>query len=92
MKFRVIFASFFLFIIIISLPSVVCEARDEDPNVEIALVVRNVEKVDLSESTFSVDFYLVLNVDASKVSVEDAKKFEFVNGEPSVRIVDENYY
>jgi hypothetical protein len=88
----VIFASFFLFIIIISLPSVVCETRDEDPNVEIALVVRNVEKVDLSESTFSVDFYLVLNVDASEVSVEDAKKFEFVNGEPSVRTVDENYY
>ncbi len=92
MKVRVVLASLFLLLIIISSPSVVCEARDEDPNIEITVVVRNVEKVDLSESTFKIDFYLVLNVDTSEVSLEDAKQFEFVNGEPSIRISDETYY
>ncbi len=39
MKVRVVLASLFLLLIIISSPSVVCEARDEDPNIEIAVVV-----------------------------------------------------
>ena len=92
MKVRLALASFFLLFIIFGFPTFVCEARDGDPNVEIVAVVRNIEKVDLAESTISIDFYLVLNVDTSEVNLEEAKQFEFVNGEPSIRISDETYY
>ena len=52
--------------------------------------VRSVEKVDLSESTFRIDFYLVFEFDPSEISLEEVKKFEFVNGEPSLKILDES--
>ncbi len=90
MKVRVVLASLFLLLIIISSPSVVCEARDEDQNVGVATFVRSVEKVDLSESTFRIDFYLVFEVDLSEISLEAVKKFEFVNGQPSARLFEEN--
>ena len=89
MKDRVILASLFLLLIIISSPSVVCEARDENPNVRVHTFVRSVEKVDLSESTFRIDFYLIIEADLSKIRLEEAKQFEFVNGDPSIRIIEE---
>ncbi len=89
MKVRVIFASLFLLLIIISSPSVVCEAREEDPNVGVTTFVRSVEKVDLSESTFRIDFYLIIEADLSEISLEEVKTFEFVNGDPSIRIMGE---
>ena len=89
MKVRAISASLLLLLIIISSPSVVCEARDDDPNVRVNTFVRSVEKVDLSESTFRIDFYLVFEVDLNEISLEEANKFEFVNGEPSMKILDE---
>ena len=33
-----------------------------------------------------------MNVDTSEVNLEEAKQFEFVNGEPSIRISDETFY
>ncbi len=90
MKVRVVLASLFLFLIIVSSPSVVCEAREEDPNVGVHTFVRSVEKVDLSESTFRIDFYLIIEADLSEVSLEEVKQFEFVNGEPSIRIFEEH--
>jgi len=92
MKVRGFFASFFLFLIIVNSSSVVCEARDGDPNVSVNTFVRSVEKVDLSDSTFSIDFYLVFEVDLNEISLEEAKKFQFVNGEPSIKIFDENIH
>jgi len=89
MKVRVVLASLFLFLIIVSSPSVVCEARE--PDLKVYTFVRSIEKVDLSESTFRIDFYLAIEVDTSEVSLEEMKKFEFVNGEPSMRILEENF-
>lgn len=89
MKVRSILASLFLFLIIFG-SSFVSEARGEDPNVRVYTLVRSVEKVDLSESTFRIDFYLIIEADLSKIRLEDVKQFEFVNGEPSIRIVEEH--
>ncbi len=86
MKVRVGLASLFLFLIIVSSPSVVCEARE--PDLQVSTFVRSIEKVDLSESTFRIDFYLIIEVDTSEVSLEELI-FEFVNGEPSMRILEE---
>jgi hypothetical protein len=85
---RVIGAFLFLLLIIFSPTPAACEARTD---VQIMIFVRSVEKVDLSESTFKMDFYLVFEYDPSKISEEEIKQFEFVNGEPSIRIVDMNY-
>jgi len=87
MKVRVVLASLFLFLIIFSSPSVICEARE--PDLQVYTFVRSIEKVDLSESTFRIDFYLAIEVDTSEVSLEELI-FEFVNGEPSMRILEEN--
>lgn len=89
MKVRVVLASLFLFLIIFSSPSVVYAARE--PDLEAYTFVRSIEKVDLSESTFRIDFYLGLNFDTSEVSLEEIKLFEFVNGEPSMRILEEYF-
>lgn len=87
---RGIFSFILIFLIVTSFISVSCEARNEEPNVLVHTFVRSVEKVDLSESTFRIDFYLVFEVDLSEISLEEVKQFEFVNGEPSMRIIDEN--
>jgi hypothetical protein len=77
-----------LFFIMFS-SSVSCMARDEVPTVYVRTFVRNVEKIDLSESTFRIDFYLIINFDPSETSLEILRNFEFVNGEPSMRIIEE---
>ena len=89
MKVRSILAPLLVFLAIISPSPFVCEARDEVPNVQVYTFVRSVEKIDLSKSTFRIDFYLVIEVDPSEVSLEDLRLFEFVNGEPSMRILEE---
>jgi len=43
----------------------------------------NVEKVDLSASSYRLDFYLWFKFDPSKISLEEIKEFEFVNGFPT---------
>ncbi|MEM3466139.1 MAG: hypothetical protein QW566_06675 [Candidatus Jordarchaeales archaeon] len=41
------------------------------------------EKVDLSAGSYRLDFYLWFRIDPSKISLEDVKEFEFVNGFPT---------
>ncbi len=66
-----------------SLPSARVSAKPA--TVEISVVILNVEKVDLSESKHRIDFYLVFQFDSSEISLDDIRKFQFVNGEPTVR-------
>ncbi|MEM1507789.1 MAG: hypothetical protein QW262_06005, partial [Candidatus Bathyarchaeia archaeon] len=42
----------------------------------------NVEKVDLSASSYRLDFYIWFRFNPSKISLEEVKEFEFVNGFP----------
>jgi hypothetical protein len=71
--------------------STVCEATEGEPNVLVATFVRSVEKVDLADSTFRIDFYLTIEADLSEVSLEDMQ-FEFANGEPSIRVILEEVH
>ncbi|MEM0010342.1 MAG: hypothetical protein QXW39_01635 [Candidatus Bathyarchaeia archaeon] len=52
-------------------------------NVEVGVWLVNVEKVDLSASSYRLDFYLWFKFDPSKISLEEIKEFEFVNGFPT---------
>ena len=84
----------FLFILIalfvFSSSSFVCEASAKDPNVKITTLVRSVEKVDLVESTFRIDFYLMIEADLRDIWVGEVQQFEFANGEPTIRVIQED--
>ncbi|MCW4013247.1 MAG: hypothetical protein NWF07_09695 [Candidatus Bathyarchaeota archaeon] len=86
-----IIAGFLFLLILVSIPtSIVCEASEGDPNVRVTTLLRSVEKVDLAESTFNIDFILIIEADLSEVTAEDVQ-FEFANGEPSVRLIVEEH-
>ena len=84
----------FLFILItlfvFSASLFVCQASTDDPNVKITTLVRSVEKVDLAESTFRIDFYLVIEADLRDIWIGEVQQFEFANGEPTIRVIEEN--
>jgi hypothetical protein len=54
-----------------------------------ALLV-NVEKVDLSASNCRLDFYRWFNYNPSEINQSEVEQFEFVNGAPTLYVVDAN--
>ncbi|MEM3388747.1 MAG: hypothetical protein QW491_04950 [Thermoproteota archaeon] len=64
--------------------NVKAEGLQSNPtNIEVGVWLVNVEKVDLSAGSYRLDFYLWFRFDPSKISLEDVKEFEFVNGFPT---------
>jgi hypothetical protein len=64
--------------------NVKAESSSSNPaNVEVGVLLVNVEKVDLAASSYRLDFYLWFRFDPSKISLEEVKEFEFVNGFPT---------
>jgi len=62
------------------------EAEDSSVNsvdVEVGVWLVNVEKIDLSASSYRLDFYLWFRFDPSEISLNEVKEFEFVNGFPT---------
>ncbi len=51
--------------------------------VSVGVWLINVEKVDVAQSTFKLDFYLWFKFDPAQISLEQVKDFEFVNGDPT---------
>jgi len=90
MRFRAIFVSLLAVLIILSSRTVACEASNDVPDLQVRIVVRNVEKIDLSESTFRIDFYLIIEAYLGEISLEQVRQFEFANGEPTIRVIEEN--
>lgn len=86
---QVMWATLLLLLILSNYTSLSCNASDEKPNVKITTLVRSVEKIDLAESTFRIDFYLIINADLSHLRLDEVQHFEFANGEPSIRIIEE---
>ena len=90
MRARAVFTSLLLALILLSSRSVACEARNHDPDLQVRIFVRNVEKIDLAESTFRIDFYLIVEAYLGELSLEQVRQFEFANGEPAIRVIEEN--
>ena len=69
----------------ISFAATAIKAQTQTTQSEVAVGVWlvNVEKVDLASSTFRLDFYLWFKFDPSKITPEEIKDFEFVNGGPT---------
>ena len=90
MKVRAIFVSLLAVLIIFSSRSAACEASNDVPDAQVRIAVRNIEKIDLSESTFRIDFYLIIEAELGELSLEEVRQFEFANGEPAIRVIEEN--
>lgn len=52
-------------------------------DVEVGALLVNVEKVDLAANSYRLDFYLWFRFDPSKISLNEVKEFEFINGAPT---------
>lgn len=66
-------------------------AASESPaEVQVGVWLVNVEKVDLSASSYRLDFYLWFNYNPSEISLSEVQQFEFINGAPSIYIVYSN--
>ena len=86
---RDIFSFILLLILLTSLNSAPVRASPVD--IEMMIVILNVEKVDLSENKHRIDFYFQVEFDPTKISLDEIRQFQFVNGEPTVKelIVEE---
>ena len=55
----------------------------QNASVKVGVWLVNVEKVDLSASSYRLDFYLWFKFNPSEISLDEVKEFEFVNGFPT---------
>ena len=57
-----------------------------EPPVEVRVGVRllNLEKVEISSSTFTIDFYIWFEYDPEKIDSQTVDNFEFLNGAPTL--------
>lgn len=82
-KQALLFVLLLVFSLIIVMFNVKAEGFLSDPTiVEAGVWLVNVEKVDLSASSYRLDFYIWFRFNPSKISLEEVKEFEFVNGFP----------
>ena len=68
----------------------VSAASEKPVSVEVGVLLVSVDKVDLSYSNYRLDFYLWFNYNPSEISLSEVQQFEFVNGAPTIYVVDVN--
>jgi len=66
-------------------------AAPENPlEIKTGVWLINIEKVDLSANSYRLDFYLWFQYNPSEISLSDVQKFEFINGAPTMYVVEVN--
>ena len=65
-------------------------SASEATHVTVGVWLNNVEKVDLAGNSYRLDFYLWFSFDPSKISLDDVRHFEFINGSPTKTEIDSN--
>jgi hypothetical protein len=72
-----------------ALPLAAAPAEAETQPVEVLTGVRlmNVQKVDLTSNSYTLDFYLWFSYDPAQITMAQVKEFEFLNGAPSMTVV-----
>ncbi|MEM0487919.1 MAG: hypothetical protein QXY75_05450 [Candidatus Bathyarchaeia archaeon] len=84
-----------LVFLLMATPNVKAEENLKPVTLEVGVWLVNVEKVDLSASSYRLDFYLWFKFNPQEVSLSEVREFEFVNGLPTkyeVRVDEENGY
>jgi len=65
-------------------------AKEGPVHVQAGVWIINVQKIDLSASTYRLDFYLWFNFNPSQINATNVSQFEFINGQPSIKQIDGN--
>ncbi len=66
-------------------------SADKGPvHVQTGVWIINVQKIDLTASTYRLDFYLWFNFDPSQINASQVSQFEFINGQPAIKQIDSN--
>jgi hypothetical protein len=65
-------------------------SASEATHVIVGVWLNNVEKVDLAGNSYRLDFYLWFSFDPSKISLDDIRHFEFINGSPAKTEIGSN--
>ncbi|MEM3054827.1 MAG: hypothetical protein QXM52_03890 [Candidatus Bathyarchaeia archaeon] len=89
------FALLLVFMFILVPSAKADDSSTQNATVEVGVWLVNVEKVDLSASSYRLDFYLWFRFNPSEISLNEVKEFEFVNGYPTkyeVEVDAENGY
>lgn len=66
-----------------AVPKVEAEENQKSVKLEVGVWLVNVEKVDLSASSYRLDFYLWFKFNPREISLAEVKEFEFINGLPT---------
>jgi hypothetical protein len=59
-------------------------------HVQTGVWIINIQKIDLAASTYRLDFYLWFNFNPQQINSSEVSQFEFINGQPSMKQIDEN--
>ena len=59
-------------------------------HVQVGVWIIGIQKIDLSASTYRLDFYLWFNFNPAQINASDVSQFEFVNGQPDIKQIDGN--
>ena len=79
-----------LILLMASSPAVKGQVVENPAEVEVGCWLVSVEKVDLASNTYKLDFYLWFRFDPSKITGDEVKAFEFINGAPSRDLISEH--
>ncbi len=66
-------------------------SNDSEPtHVKVGVLIIDIQKIELSASTYRLDFYLWFSFDPSQISAAEISQFEFVNGQPNIKQIDDS--
>ncbi|MGE5532745.1 MAG: hypothetical protein ACM3UN_00190 [Bacillota bacterium] len=57
-------------------------------HVQVGVWIIEIQKVDLSASTYRLDFYMWFSFNPSQINASDVAQYEFVNGQPTIKQID----
>lgn len=58
--------------------------------VQVGVYVIDIQSIDLADSNYQLDFYLWFNFNSSQINATTVEQFEFINGQPSVKLIDQS--
>ena len=58
--------------------------------VQVGVYIIDIQSIDLANSNYQLDFYLWFNFNSSQINATDIAQFEFINGQPTIKQIDQS--
>lgn len=58
--------------------------------VQVGVYIIDIQSIDLADSNYQLDFYLWFNFNPSQINATEVTEFEFINGQPTVKLIDQS--